>query len=112
VAAGESLICILRAGPRSPSRSRRQRVPTESIATEEARTRLWQRRFWEHQIRDERDLARHIDYIHYNPVKHGLVTTVDDWPWSTYHRFVRDGFYCHQVLNDDDGDFGEDFAGE
>lgn len=73
---------------------------------------LWQRRFWEHQIRDKHDLARHIDYIHYNPVKHGLVTVVDDWPWSTYHRFVRNGFYCHKVLNDYDGDFGEDFAGE
>jgi putative transposase len=73
---------------------------------------LWQRRFWEHQIRDESDLARHVDYIHYNPVKHGRVTSVDDWPWSTYHRFVRTGYYCHKVLNDYDGDFGEDFAGE
>lgn len=73
---------------------------------------LWQRRFWEHQIRNERDLERHIDYIHYNPVKHGLVTIVDDWPWSTYHRFVRDAFYNHKGLNDCDGDFGEDFAGE
>lgn len=73
---------------------------------------LWQRRFWEHQIRNERDLERHIDYIHYNPVKHGLVTIVDDWPWSTYHRFVRDGFYNHKGLNDCAGDFGEDFAGD
>jgi putative transposase len=45
---------------------------------------LWQRRFWEHTIRDERDFARHVDYIHYNPVKHGLVTRVADWPHSPF----------------------------
>ena len=73
---------------------------------------VWQRRFWEHQIRDENDLDRHVDYIHYNPVKHGLVNTVADWPWSTYHRFVRRGFYRQRILADDDGDFGESFAGE
>jgi putative transposase len=54
---------------------------------------LWQRRFWEHQIRDENDLQKHVDYIHYNPVKHGLVERVEDWPWSTYHRYVKEGFY-------------------
>ncbi|MCH9023201.1 MAG: transposase [Planctomycetes bacterium] len=73
---------------------------------------VWQRRFWEHQIRDDEDLQRHVDYIHYNPVKHGLVDAVEDWPWSTYHRFVRDGIYNHRVLKDYDGDFGEDFSGE
>jgi putative transposase len=52
---------------------------------------LWQRRFWEHQIRDEEDLQRHVDYIHINPVKHGLVQHVIDWPWSSFHRYVRDG---------------------
>jgi len=61
---------------------------------------IWQRRFWEHQIRDEEDLHRHIDYIHYNPVKHELVEAVDEWPWSTYHKFVRDGYYKHKVLSD------------
>jgi len=54
---------------------------------------VWQRRFWEHQIRDESDLQRHIDYIHYNPAKHGLVERIEDWPWSTYHRFIKNGFY-------------------
>jgi putative transposase len=53
--------------------------------------RLWQSRFWEHLIRDESDFARHVDYIHYNPVKHGYVTRVLDWPWSSFHRFVRNG---------------------
>lgn len=54
---------------------------------------IWQRRFWEHQIRDENDLARHIDYIHFNPVKHGHVLHVGDWPYSTFHRYVMQGVY-------------------
>jgi len=53
---------------------------------------VWQRRFWEHTLRDERDLQAHVDYIHYNPVKHGLVTRVGDWPYSSFHRFVRMGW--------------------
>jgi putative transposase len=52
---------------------------------------IWQRRYWEHLIRDEDDLRRHVDYIHFNPVKHGLVTQVADWPHSTFHRHVVEG---------------------
>ncbi|HZQ13067.1 MAG TPA: transposase [Pseudolabrys sp.] len=52
---------------------------------------IWQRRYWEHAIRDEADLARHIDYIHFNPVKHGLVSRVCDWPHSSFHRYVKRG---------------------
>jgi putative transposase len=52
---------------------------------------LWQRRYWEHTIRDEDDLVRHVDYVHYNPVKHGLVTRVRDWPHSSFHLYVRRG---------------------
>ena len=52
---------------------------------------IWQRRFWEHQIRSEVDLQRHVDYVHYNPVKHGLVNRVAEWPYSTFHRYVREG---------------------
>lgn len=52
---------------------------------------LWQRRFWEHTIRDERDFRNHVNYIHYNPVKHGWVTNVRDWPHSSFHRYVRLG---------------------
>jgi putative transposase len=63
-------------------------------------TTIWQRRFWEHQIRNEDDLQRHIDYIHYNPVKHGLVEKIEDWPWSTYHKFVQSGFYGDMKLAD------------
>ena len=54
---------------------------------------VWQHRFWEHMIRDEDDFRCHVEYIHYNPVKHGLVSNVKDWPWSSFHRYVRDGIY-------------------
>jgi len=54
---------------------------------------LWQQRFWEHLIRDEQDYARHFDYLHGNPLKHGLVSRVQDWPWSSFHRWVRQGVY-------------------
>jgi putative transposase len=54
---------------------------------------LWQRRFWEHQIRDEADFYRHIDYIHWNPVKHGWVRQVADWPHSSFHTYVERGIY-------------------
>lgn len=50
---------------------------------------IWQRRYWEHLIRDDRDLAAHIDYCWFNPVKHGLVRDVEDWPYSTFHRDNR-----------------------
>jgi putative transposase len=54
---------------------------------------VWQRRFWEHAIRDEPDFHRHLDYLHWNPVKHGYVKTPMAWPYSTIHRFVAQGFY-------------------
>jgi putative transposase len=54
---------------------------------------IWQRRFWEHTCRDQDDLNRCIDYIHWNPVKHGLVKRVRDYSWSTFHRYVRAGVY-------------------
>ena len=52
---------------------------------------IWQRRFWEHHIRDERDFRNHVAYCYYNPVKHGLVQNIRDWPHSTIHRDVRAG---------------------
>jgi putative transposase len=54
---------------------------------------IWQRRYWEHCIRDERDYQNHLDYIHYNPVKHGYVQLVKDWPYSSFHRYVKHGMY-------------------
>jgi putative transposase len=71
---------------------------------------VWQRRFWEHTVRDERDLQAHMDYIHYNPVKHGLVTHVSDWPYSSFHRFVRLGWLSADWAGDTnllDGSTGE-----
>jgi putative transposase len=67
--------------PRSASR-RRQR-----------RRGVWQRRYWEHTIRDEQDFEDHFHYVHYNPVKHGLVAAPKDWPYSSFHRWVREGVY-------------------
>jgi putative transposase len=52
---------------------------------------IWQRRYWEHAIRDDTDLERHVEYIHYNPVKHKLVSRVADWPHSSFHRYVEQG---------------------
>jgi len=54
---------------------------------------IWQRRFWEHTILDEEDFNNHIEYIHFNPVKHGLVANVSDWQWSSFYRYVKMGFY-------------------
>ena len=54
---------------------------------------VWQRRFWEHLIRDETDFIRHCDYIHFNPVKHGLIACPHAWPHSSFHRFVGQGIY-------------------
>jgi putative transposase len=71
---------------------------------------VWQRRFWEHTVRDERDLQAHVDYIHYNPVKHGIVETVRDWPYSSFHRFVRLGWISADWAGDPssiDGRMGE-----
>lgn len=55
---------------------------------------IWQRRFWEHRIRDELDYRRHMDYIHYNAVKHGYVARPIDWPYSTFEKCVAEGIYA------------------
>lgn len=70
---------------------------SEQVVGTEQRARhrrgVWQPRFWEHVIQDEEDFERHLDYIHYNPVKHGLVASPGDWPYSSFHRWVRLGAY-------------------
>ena len=72
---------------------------------------IWQRRFWEHTIRDQTDFNTHVDYIHFNPVKHGYVKNVSDWEWSTFHRYVQMGLYENNwgrdVVLSKDGMFGE-----
>ena len=76
---------------------------------------IWQRRFYEHQIRNEADFQRHSDYLHYNPVKHSWVKQVKDWPYSSFHRYVRAGIYPENwggevETEKDDGLFGEPAA--
>ena len=56
---------------------------------------IWQRRYWEHLIRDDRDYEKHVDYIHYNPVKHGNVKRASDWPYSSIHRYIASGQLPH-----------------
>ena len=69
---------------------------------------IWQRRYWEHTIRDERDLNAHIDYIHINPVKHNHAVRVADWPYSSFHRYVKQGFLpADWAGGEHEGDFGE-----
>ncbi len=64
---------------------------------------IWQRRFWEHTICDEIDLEQHLDYIHYNPIKHGLVERVVDWPYSSFTRYVKEGIYDMDWIGGDEG---------
>jgi putative transposase len=82
----------------------------------ERRFGIWQRRFWEHMIGDDADFSTHFDYIHYNPVKHKLVTCPHQWKASSFHRWVREGVYpvdwaCGMNgpphLTETGGDFGE-----
>ena len=71
---------------------------------------IWQRRYWEHAIRDDADLERHVDYIHYNPAKHGLVARVAGWPHSSFHRYVAGGLLPKDWSGDAkvlSGNFGE-----
>ena len=71
---------------------------------------IWQRRYWEHVIRDDTDFERHVDYIHFNPVKHGYVARVSDWPHSSFHRYVERGLLAADWggdMRDIQGSFGE-----
>ena len=76
-----ALVSTVSTGTRNPSRIKHRDAS------------IWQRRFHEHEIRDDRDFERHMDYIHFNPVKHGHVASVADWPYSTFHRYVKQGVY-------------------
>lgn len=67
-------------------------VPTSSRIKKREQC-VWQRRFWEHQIRNQKDFIQHIDYIHYNPVKHNLCQSPKDWLYSSFHKYVREGKY-------------------
>ncbi|PKO04767.1 MAG: transposase [Chloroflexi bacterium HGW-Chloroflexi-3] len=64
---------------------------------------IWQRRFWEHVIQDDMDFERHLDYIHYNPIKHGYVEKASDWQWSSFHKFVKEGIYDNDWVGGNEG---------
>jgi putative transposase len=63
------------------------------VRREDGERGIWQRRFWEHAIRDDADHAAHVDYVHFNPVKHGLVAPAAEWPYSTFKSCVHRGLY-------------------
>lgn len=74
------------------------------------RGRIWQHRFWDHIIRDQDDLNKHIDYIHFNPVKHGLASEPIDWKWSSIHRWMDEGLYqpdWGQIESEHGREYGE-----
>ncbi len=82
--------------------------PTLSTPASRAKKKeiaVWQRRFWEHAIRNDEDYKRHVEYIHYNPVKHGLVTAPKKWIHSSFHKYVREGKYDTDWCKGPDFDF-------
>ncbi len=90
----------------------RQIAPDEIISDSRQKKRergIWQRRYWEHIIRDETDYDHHVNYIHYNPVKHGYVKNPSDWQYSSIHRFIRQGILDESwaCSNDFNKSFGE-----
>lgn len=86
--------CIKGAFTRAYLGCGRPEATISAAPAKENRRGIWQRRFWEHAIRDEEDFERHADYIHYNPVKHGYASCPHDWQWSTFARSTRRGWYA------------------
>jgi len=72
---------------------------------------IWRRRYWEHLIRNENDFERHVDYIHYNPVKHGCIHQASEWPYSSIHRYIEAGIITNDwgcgVDSNDKSGYGE-----
>jgi len=82
--------------------------PSNGSAQHRHESGLWQRRYWEHRIRDDDDLRRHIDYVHFNPVKHGLVARTADWPHSSFQAFVARGWLTAEWgVSPAGGEYGE-----
>ncbi|SCY09641.1 putative transposase [Nitrosospira sp. Nl5] len=92
------------------SRGLPDRSPRSLSKVRKGERGIWQRRYWEHTLRDDNDWQRHMDYIHYNPVKHRHVEYVADWPYSTFHRYVEVGIYQRDWAGNAEvssGQFGE-----
>ena len=80
-------------------------LPSRKVSASKSHKRekgIWQRRFWEHCIRDEDDWRHHVDYIHFNPVKHGYVSEPQDWLYSSYHQAIRNGWYDSDIIFNND----------
>jgi putative transposase len=105
----EHMHCIWTLPPGDDDYSGRWREVKKFFSRRVPEERVWQPRFWEHTVRDERDYAVHVDYVHFNPVKHGLVERVADWRFSSFHRAVRRGEYPADWadVGVDDRGFGE-----
>ncbi|MDO9372040.1 MAG: transposase [Gammaproteobacteria bacterium] len=102
--------CIWQLPEDSDDFSLRWRLIKHYVSGKAPHQTFWQKRFWEHLIRDENDYRRHLDYIHYNPVKHGLVNHPCEWPHSSYHEYLGKKWYAEDWGDDApklEGDFGE-----
>ena len=113
----DHLHCVIKLPEEDPDFPRRwqlikagfsRALPKEGLKSSESKRKgergIWQRRFWEHLIRDEHDYQAHMDYVHINPVRHGLVPRVIDWPYSTFHRLVEKGVYRRDWAGSDMAD--------
>ncbi|EOW1327198.1 REP-associated tyrosine transposase [Klebsiella aerogenes] len=89
----EHMHCIWTLPEGDSDYSGRWREIKKSFTRALAQSQIWQPRFWEHAIRNDEDYRRHMDYVYINPLKHRLVGCVSDWPYSTFHRDVRQGLY-------------------
>ena len=96
----EHMHCIWTLPEGDSDYSGRWREIKKSFTRALAQSQIWQPRFWEHTIRNDEDYRRHIDYVYINPVKHRLVGRVSDWPYSTFHRDVRQGLYPEDWAGD------------
>jgi putative transposase len=89
----DHLHCIWRMPEDDHDFSRRWRLIKTWCTKHYSGSSVWQQRFWEHMIRYETDYRHHLDYIHFNPVKHGYVKTAEDWPYSSFSKFLTHGYY-------------------
>ena len=104
--------CIKRKFTRSWLEAGGQEVAISKARSKHRERGVWQKRFWEHMIRGQADLFNHVNYIHYNPVKHGLAKCPHEWPYSSFARWVREGYYSTDWLCSCDADVESPEFGE
>ncbi len=105
----DHLHCLWRLPAGDEDFSMRWRLIKQHVSHHAASRPFWQKRFWEHLIRDEDDYQRHLDYIHFNPVKHGRTDRAANWPHSSFSEYVARGAYHPDwgVAHEMEGEFGE-----